>query len=110
LEINKNSIKSISRKIIKSILFIFYISFNISLIAGGLSTGIMTLMPDEASKPCYLGYYAHCSFTPYSTLILFAMAIIGIILLLKLIKYVKRQYKKFLETKPIIKARAVIKN
>ncbi|MFX0020802.1 MAG: hypothetical protein ACFE9S_00630 [Candidatus Hermodarchaeota archaeon] len=68
-----------------------------SLIAGGMSTGIMTLIPDDASKPCYLGYYAHCSFTPYSTLILFVMAIIGTILFLKLIKYVRRRYKKFFE-------------
>ncbi|MFX1570228.1 MAG: hypothetical protein ACFFCV_17860 [Promethearchaeota archaeon] len=104
MEINKNSIKRVSRTIIKSFLFIIYISLIIGLIAGGLSTGIMTLIPDEASKPCYLGYYAHCSFTPYSTLILFAMAIIGTILLLKLIKYVKRQYTKFIEAKPTIKA------
>ena len=103
LEINKNSIKNVSKKIIKSILLIIYISFIIGLIAGGLSTGIMTLMPDEASKPCYLGYYAHCSFTPYSTLILFAMVIIGTILLLKLIKYVKKQYRKFIETRDTLK-------
>lgn len=104
LEINANSIKKVSKKIIKSILFLIYAIFVVSLIAGGLSTGIMTLIPDEASKPCYLGYYAHCSFTPYSTLILFAMAIVGTILLLKLINYVRRQYSKFSEAKPTIKA------
>ena len=108
MEINKNSIKTIPRKIIKSILLVLYISFIVALITGGISTGIMTLIPDKASKPCYLGYYAHCSFTPYSTLILFAMALIGIILLLKLIKYVKKQYTKFIEAKPTIKA--IIKN
>ena len=64
----------------------------------------MTLIPDDASKPCYLGYYAHCSFTPYSTLILLTMAIVGTILLIKLIKYLKRQYNKVVETKPILKA------
>ncbi|MFX1591609.1 MAG: hypothetical protein ACFFCL_02850 [Promethearchaeota archaeon] len=104
MEINKNSVKNISRKIIKSILFLFYIVFVGSLIIGGISAGIMTFIPDEASKPCYLGYYAHCSFTPYSTLILFAMAAVGIILLLKLIKYLRRQYNKFVETRPSIKA------
>jgi len=103
LEINKNSIKSISLKIIKSILFLIYIIFVVSLITGGISTGIMTLIPDNASKPCYLGYYAHCSFTPYSTLILFVMAIIGTILFLKLIKYVRRQYKNLVEAKLTVK-------
>ena len=103
MEINKNSVKNISKKILKSILFLLYATIVLSLIIGGLSSGIITLIPDEASKPCYLGYYAHCSFTPYSTLILFAMVILGTILLLKLIKYVRRQYKKFIESKPIIK-------
>jgi len=104
MEISKNSVKSISRKIIKSVLFLFYTIFVGSLIIGGISAGIMTLIPDEASKPCYLGYYAHCSFTPYSTLILFAMAIGGTFLFIKLIKYVRRQYKKAVETKPILKS------
>jgi polyferredoxin len=36
--------------------------------------GIWTLIPAPASKPCLLGYYAHCSFTPISTLICFAIA------------------------------------
>jgi len=103
MEINKNSVKNISKKILKSILFLLYATIVLSLIIGGLSSGIITLIPDEASKPCYLGYYAHCSFTPYSTLILFAMVILGTILLLKLIKYVRRQYKKFIESKPTIK-------
>ena len=104
MEINKKSIKKISKNIIKSFLLLFYIIFVGSLIIGGISAGIMTLIPDDASKPCYLGYYAHCSFTPYSTLILLTMAIVGTILLIKLIKYLKRQYNKVVETKPILKA------
>ena len=36
--------------------------------------GAMTLVPAPASKPCLLGYYAHCSFTPISTLICWAIA------------------------------------
>lgn len=32
---------------------------------------ISTLIPSAgASKACPLGYYAHCTFTPYSTIIL----------------------------------------
>ena len=41
-----------------------------------LVSAIMTVLPDStASKTCYLGYRAHCSFTPFGTLIL----IIGLI-------------------------------
>ena len=103
MEENKKSIKKIFKNIIKSFILLFYITFVVALITGGISTGIMTLIPDEASKPCYLGYYAHCSFTPYSTLILFAMATVGIILIVKLIKYFKREYTKSIETKSVLK-------
>jgi hypothetical protein len=103
LELNKKSIKTILKNIIKSFLLLLYIIFVGSLVIGGISAGIMTLIPDDASKPCYLGYYAHCSFTPYSTLILFTMTIIGSILLIKLIKYIRRKYNKVTETKPILK-------
>jgi len=36
--------------------------------------GISTLIPAPASKPCLLGYYAHCSFTPISTIICWMIA------------------------------------
>jgi len=36
--------------------------------------GISTLIPAPASKPSLLGYYAHCSFTPISTIILWIIA------------------------------------
>ena len=36
--------------------------------------GISTLIPASASKPCYLGYYAHCTFTPISTIICWYIA------------------------------------
>ena len=39
-----------------------------------LILGITTLMPAPASKPCLLGYYAHCSFTPVSTIICWVIA------------------------------------
>jgi len=35
---------------------------------------ISTLIPAPASKPSLLGYYAHCSFTPISTIILWIIA------------------------------------
>ena len=38
-------------------------------------SAILTLIPNAgASKPSRLGYYALCSFTPYSTLISLALA------------------------------------
>jgi len=36
--------------------------------------GVWTVVPAPASKPCLLGYYAHCSWTPLSTVICFAIA------------------------------------
>ena len=36
---------------------------------------ISSLVPQaSASKPCLLGYYAHCSFTPISTIICLVLA------------------------------------
>jgi len=39
-----------------------------------VALGISTLIPAPASKPCLLGYYAHRSFTPISTIICWAIA------------------------------------
>jgi hypothetical protein len=36
--------------------------------------GVTTLIPAPASKPSFLGYYAHCSFTPISTIICWVIA------------------------------------
>ncbi len=42
----------------------------IIMIIGWFSSAILTVIPDStASKVCYLGYYAHCSFTPFGTII-----------------------------------------
>ncbi len=35
---------------------------------------VCTVIPAPASKPCFLGYYAHCPWTPLSTLICLAIA------------------------------------
>lgn len=44
---------------------------------------VKTLIPNQkASKPCLLGYKAACSFAPFSTIILIAIAI-GIFLITK---------------------------
>lgn len=43
-------------------------------IAVAVILGISTLVPAPASKPCLLGYYAHCSLTPISTIICLAIA------------------------------------
>ncbi|MFW9874951.1 MAG: hypothetical protein ACFFG0_17735 [Candidatus Thorarchaeota archaeon] len=59
---------------------------------------------DEASKTCYLGYYAYCSFTSYRTLILFVMVIFGTIFLIKFINYLKRQYNKLVAGNKVLKS------
>ena len=94
MKFETNQILSILLKIIKGIVFLFYTIFVVALLSGGLSAGILTLIPHEASKPNYLGYYSLCSFVPFSTMILFTMAIVGAILLIKLVKYYKRTLKR----------------
>ena len=64
-------------KMIHSILKIFVL---LILIAGAIASAIsaiLTVLPDSsASKECILGYKAHCSFTPISTLILIFILVI----------------------------------
>jgi len=43
-------------------------------VVAAFALGVSTLIPAPASKPCLLGYYAHCSFTPVSTVICWAIA------------------------------------
>ena len=93
MQIKTNQVLSIIMKIVKGTVVLLYTTFVIALLSGGLSAGILTLIPHEASKLNYLGYYSICSFTPFSTLILFSMATVGSILLLKLVKYYKRKLK-----------------
>lgn len=49
----------------------FFISIIlIVMIVAWISSAAMTVIPDStASKVSYIGYRAHCSFTPYSTII-----------------------------------------
>ena len=41
----------------------------------GVLAGISTVIPVDASKDCFLGYEAHCTFTPVSTIICIVGAI-----------------------------------
>jgi hypothetical protein len=51
---------------------VIYIAIAIMLIAA-----VKTALPEaKASKPCLLGYKALCSFTPISTIILAAVAVV----------------------------------
>lgn len=44
--------------------------FVLAMIGGWIYSAVATVIPDaSASKACYLGYNAHCSFTPFSTII-----------------------------------------
>ena len=58
------------KKFVVSVIFII-------MVIAWISFAIITVIPDStASKVCYLGYYAHCSFTPYGTVI----SIVGVAL------------------------------
>lgn len=99
LEKERVPLKVLIVKFFKLFLAVIYIAIVFVLVFGGIPMGIWTLLPDEAKKPCYLGYYAHCSFTPFSTLICFGMTFIGLILLVKLKNFLKRKYKEWKERK-----------
>jgi len=43
-------------------------------VAAFIILGILTLVPALAPKPCLLGYYAHCSIAPVSTVICWVIA------------------------------------
>ena len=59
----------------------------IILIAGAIGSAISsvwTLVPDtSASKACMLGYKAHCSFTPISTIILVFISVLFTYILIR---------------------------
>jgi hypothetical protein len=94
----KTFVKNVLKKSIKIFLASLYATIIIAMIAGGISAGIMTLLPPEdfgwsVSNLNYLGYMSICAFAPFSTLMLFAMALIGFILLVKFAKYIRRKSK-----------------
>lgn len=72
-------------KIIRSSFWLLGMMISLGGSASSAVFAPMTLIPDSsASKACMLGYRAHCSFTPFSTLILVALALLlgyGVLLL-----------------------------
>lgn len=55
-----------------------------ALIASAVAA-VITVIPDSsASRECRLGYKAHCSFTPISTIILIVLAIVFALLFIKI--------------------------
>ncbi|MFW9828409.1 MAG: hypothetical protein ACFFEY_12535 [Candidatus Thorarchaeota archaeon] len=94
----KISLLRLLKKSIKLFLVILYITFVIALSFGPLVAGVWTLIPAmafgwEVSKTSYLGYYSTCTFAPFSTIVLFGLATIGFVLLMKLRKYLLRKTK-----------------
>ena len=39
-------------------------------------SALLTVVPMKANKVCMLGYYAHCSYTPISTIICLFLALV----------------------------------
>ena len=63
-------------RIVKIVRFFVSVILAIMIVAW-ISSAVMTVMPDSsASKVSYFGYKAHCSFTPYSTIISIIGAVI----------------------------------
>lgn len=57
------------------------------MIIAWFSSAIITVIPDSsASKVCYLGYKAHCSFTPFGTGISIVAAIITFLIALRVLR------------------------
>ena len=78
-------------------MFSFYVMFIFAMVAGGISSGILTLIPAETigfggGNMNYIGYYSICSFAPYSSLMLLIMALIGIYPMIKIIQILQRKF------------------
>jgi hypothetical protein len=57
------------------------------MIGGWIYASVLTAIPSEkASKLCLLGYKAHCSFMPISTIICIIAALITIYLSVKVLR------------------------
>ena len=58
-----------------------------AMIGGWIYAAVLTAKPSEkARKLCLLGYQAHCSFTPISTIICIAAALITIYVALRILR------------------------
>ena len=56
------------------VLSVVNLSFTSLTGVGFIALSVMTLTPEQASKPNRLGYYSVCSYAPISTAILFALS------------------------------------
>jgi hypothetical protein len=82
------------KEIMISVKAITYTTLVVTLIVGFLFSTIITILPADvlgfgSTKVSYLGYVAHCSFAPWSTLISLSLVGIGVFFLIKLVKYLK---------------------
>ncbi len=62
----------------------YSILLGLTLLFAGLA--VLTVMPLPASKPNFLGYVSHCTWVPWSTLILLALAGLTCIIRAKVFK------------------------
>ncbi len=90
------------KEIMKSTKIIFYTTMIIAMIIGNLFSAVITILPADvvgfgSQKLSILGYVAHCSFTPWSTLISLALTGLGIFFLVRLIKYLKTNNISFVD-------------
>ena len=105
MERKKLSVVGLLKKAIIGFLTAIYMIFIIALSLGSSVAGILTLLPAEASKASYLGYYSTCAFAPFSTIILLSLAFVGFVLLMKLSNYLRRKSRKtvvYLENETLI--------
>jgi hypothetical protein len=98
----KMTFKISFKEVLRSGLIAFYTTFVVSLILGNLFSAIITILPAEivgfgSTKMNILGYVAHCSFAPWSTIISLVFVGLGIFLLIRLIKYLKLKNITFLK-------------
>ena len=90
------------KEIMKSIKALTYTTLVITMIFGFLFSTIITVLPADvvgfgSTKVSYLGYVAHCSFTPWSTLISLALVGLGVFFLIRLITYLKSNNISFID-------------
>jgi len=90
------------KEIMKSAKIITYTTLIITMIIGNLFSAVITLLPADvvgfgSQKHSILGYVAHCSFTPWSTLISLALTGLGVFFLVRLIRYLKTNNISFVD-------------
>ena len=90
------------KEILKSAKIISYTTLIIAMIIGNLFSAVITILPADivgfgSQKLSFLGYVAHCSFAPWSTLISLALTGLGVFFFLRLIRYLKANNISFFD-------------